>query len=180
MTKDHTKLTRALGDIIYVRTILHPDSEPHKVLEQALADLREVLAGEAVEPKPYVETFNAGPVMAGASFVITVVADGPIRSITDNNGNIWVGEQPKPQSAITRYQMVVGREEQAPYGLVPCEVEHPNGEWVRYEDARSNVVTTTKECEADQCRAQHEGLDCLLDEGHDGPHTFAERTKPNP
>ena len=50
MTKDHTKLTRALGDIIYVRTILHPDSEPHKVLEQALADLREVLAGEAVEP----------------------------------------------------------------------------------------------------------------------------------
>src|SRR6185369_8376898 len=78
--------------------ILHPDSEPHKVLEQALADLREVLAGEAVEPKPYVETFNAGPVMAGASFVITVVADGPIRSITDNNGNIWVGEQPSVQA----------------------------------------------------------------------------------
>jgi hypothetical protein len=34
--------------------------------------------------------FEAGPVSTGAALNITIVADGAIRSITDNNGNIWV------------------------------------------------------------------------------------------
>ena len=42
----------------------------------------------------HVGVFEAGPVLAGASLNITIVADGAIRSITDNNGNIWVKQNP--------------------------------------------------------------------------------------
>jgi hypothetical protein len=50
--------------------------------------------------KQHIETFNAGPVAAGASFVITVVAEGRILSITDNNGNVWVGKKPEPKPTL--------------------------------------------------------------------------------
>jgi len=43
--------------------------------------------------------------------------------------------------------MVIGRMAQAPYDLVPCEVEHQNGEWVKYEDIKH--LLGTKPCNHD-------------------------------
>jgi len=41
----------------------------------------------------------------------------------------------EPRLSIpTRYQMVLGTEVAAPYERVPCEVEHPTGEWVKFSD----------------------------------------------
>lgn len=66
-----------------------------------------------------------------------------LRKALDNRGRQLGIQQtvhePLPCAALTRYQMVIGREAQAPYDLVPCEVEHPAGEWVKYEDVRQGA-----------------------------------------
>lgn len=77
--------------------------------------------------------------------------------------------EPLPCAALTRYQMVIGREAQAPYDLVPCEVEHPNGEWVKYEDVQQG---------ASRDASGHHCLDCGADLSNHPTSASAHRCLP--